>query len=93
MAPPSQAPPAAWQCIEALPVGVARQRFARLVALANQRTARQGFLSRDGGDLDSRPDCSASRWVINIHDWPEERASEQDGGAVSPELDPCCDHP
>ncbi|MFI7280141.1 Eco57I restriction-modification methylase domain-containing protein [Micromonospora chersina] len=27
-----------------------------------------------GQDLSSRPDCSASRWVINFHDWPEERA-------------------
>jgi hypothetical protein len=28
----------------------------------------------NGQDLNSRPDCSASRWVINYHDWPEERA-------------------
>jgi hypothetical protein len=28
----------------------------------------------NGEDLNSRPDCSASRWVINFHDWPEERA-------------------
>ncbi|WP_063843034.1 Eco57I restriction-modification methylase domain-containing protein [Sphaerimonospora mesophila] len=28
----------------------------------------------NGQDLNSRPDCSASRWVINFHDWPEERA-------------------
>jgi len=27
-----------------------------------------------GQDLNSRPDCSASRWVINFHDWPEEKA-------------------
>ncbi|KAB1928597.1 hypothetical protein F8280_02380 [Micromonospora noduli] len=27
-----------------------------------------------GQDLSSRPDCSASRWVINFHDWSEERA-------------------
>ncbi|MEU0947053.1 DNA methyltransferase, partial [Streptomyces canus] len=26
----------------------------------------------NGEDLNSRPDCSASRWVINFHDWPEE---------------------
>ncbi|WP_308418052.1 MULTISPECIES: type IIL restriction-modification enzyme MmeI [Streptomyces] len=30
----------------------------------------------NGEDLNSRPDCSASRWVINFHDWPEERARE-----------------
>jgi hypothetical protein len=27
-----------------------------------------------GEDLNSRPDFSASRWVINFHDWPEEHA-------------------
>ncbi|MCM0673880.1 SAM-dependent DNA methyltransferase [Micromonospora phytophila] len=30
----------------------------------------------NGKDLNSRPDCSASRWVVNFHDWSEERASE-----------------
>ncbi|MGW0646367.1 Eco57I restriction-modification methylase domain-containing protein [Streptomyces badius] len=29
----------------------------------------------NGEDLNSRPDCSASRWVINFHDWPEDRAA------------------
>jgi len=28
----------------------------------------------NGQDLNSRPDCSASRWVINFHDWSLERA-------------------
>jgi hypothetical protein len=28
----------------------------------------------NGEDLNSRPDCSASRWVINFHDWPEDQA-------------------
>ena len=28
----------------------------------------------NGEDLNSRPDQSPSRWVINFHDWPEERA-------------------
>lgn len=28
----------------------------------------------NGQDLNSRPDCSASRWVINFHDWSEEKA-------------------
>lgn len=27
-----------------------------------------------GQDLNSRPDCSASRWVVNFHDWPLEKA-------------------
>ena len=29
----------------------------------------------NGEDLNSRWDCSASRWVINFHDWPLERAT------------------
>ncbi|MEU3329448.1 type IIL restriction-modification enzyme MmeI [Streptomyces albus] len=29
----------------------------------------------NGEDLNSRPDCSASRWVINFHDWPLEKAA------------------
>lgn len=30
----------------------------------------------NGEDLNSRPDQSPSRWVINFHDWPEERARD-----------------
>jgi len=30
----------------------------------------------NGEDLNSRPDASASRWVINFFDWSEERARE-----------------
>ena len=30
----------------------------------------------NGEDLNSRWDCSASRWVINFHDWPIERARQ-----------------
>lgn len=30
----------------------------------------------NGEDLQSRPDQSPSRWVINFHDWPRERAAE-----------------
>ena len=30
----------------------------------------------NGEDLNSRPDQSPSRWVINFHDWPLERAME-----------------
>jgi hypothetical protein len=29
-----------------------------------------------GRDLNQRPDCSASRWIINFHDWPLEQAEE-----------------
>jgi len=27
-----------------------------------------------GQDLNARPDRSAGRWVINFHDWPQDRA-------------------
>lgn len=30
----------------------------------------------NGEDLNSRPDQSGSRWVINFHDWPIEKAKE-----------------
>ncbi|WP_406127351.1 Eco57I restriction-modification methylase domain-containing protein [Streptomyces sp. NBC_00989] len=30
----------------------------------------------NGQDLNSRPDSSARRWVINFHDWSEERAKQ-----------------
>ncbi|MET8195482.1 SAM-dependent DNA methyltransferase [Micromonospora sp. NPDC005222] len=33
----------------------------------------------NGQDLNSRPDGSASRWVINFHDWPEDRAPHLPG--------------
>jgi len=29
-----------------------------------------------GQDLNQRPDCSASRWIINFHGWPLSRAEE-----------------
>ena len=29
-----------------------------------------------GADLNRRPDCSASRWIINFQDWPLERAQQ-----------------
>jgi hypothetical protein len=33
----------------------------------------------NGQDLNSRPDCSGSRWVINFHDWGRERAETYAG--------------
>jgi hypothetical protein len=41
---------------------------------ADRRNADVLFPYLNGQDLNSRPDCSASRWVINFHDWSEERA-------------------
>ena len=32
-----------------------------------------------GKDLNQRPDSSASRWVINFHDWPLDRAGQYPG--------------
>jgi hypothetical protein len=40
------------------------------------RNAEVLFPYLNGEDLNSRPDCSASRWVINFHDWPLKRAEQ-----------------
>ncbi len=42
----------------------------------NSRNADVLFPYLNGEDLNSRPDQSASRWVINFRDWPLERAEE-----------------
>ena len=34
------------------------------------------FLYLNGEDLNSRPDQSPSRWVINFHDWPLDRSAD-----------------
>ncbi|MEV6603543.1 type IIL restriction-modification enzyme MmeI [Kutzneria sp. NPDC051319] len=47
----------------------------RLISIDN-RNAEVLFPYLSGRDLNSLPDCSASRWVINFHNWPEERARE-----------------
>lgn len=41
----------------------------------DERTAEVVFPYLNGEDLNSRPDCSASRWVIDFNDWSEERAA------------------
>ena len=38
------------------------------------RNAEVLFPYLNGQDLNSHPECAASRCVINFHDWPEERA-------------------
>src|SRR5690606_9143261 len=40
----------------------------------DQRNREVLFPYLNGQDLNSRPDCAASRWVINFHDWPEAKA-------------------
>ena len=43
---------------------------------ADSRNAEVLFPYLNGEDLNSRPDSSASRWVIDFNDWAEERARE-----------------
>jgi len=40
----------------------------------NRRNAEVLFPYLNGQDLNSHPDCSASRWVINFHDWSLQEA-------------------
>ena len=47
---------------------------ARELVRLDQRNNDVLFPYLNGQDLNSRPDNSASRWVINFHDWTEERA-------------------
>ena len=47
---------------------------AQQLVKADPRNAAVLFPYLNGQDLNSRPDCSAARWVINFHNWPEERA-------------------
>jgi hypothetical protein len=49
---------------------------ARALIQRDPRNAEVLFPYLNGEDLNSRPDCSASRWVVNFFDWPEERAQE-----------------
>ncbi|WP_030902878.1 Eco57I restriction-modification methylase domain-containing protein [Streptomyces sp. NRRL F-5126] len=48
--------------------------YARALMEKNERYGEVLFPYLNGQDLNSRPDASASRWVIDFHDWPEERA-------------------
>ncbi|MFH8756608.1 Eco57I restriction-modification methylase domain-containing protein [Streptomyces atroolivaceus] len=48
---------------------------ARALIEKNPRNREVLFPYLNGEDLNSRPDCSASRWVINFHDWSEETAA------------------
>jgi Eco57I restriction-modification methylase/MmeI, target recognition domain len=40
----------------------------------DKRNAKAIFPYLVGEDVNSRPDCSASRWIINFHDWTEDQA-------------------
>ncbi|MEU0078795.1 type IIL restriction-modification enzyme MmeI [Micromonospora tulbaghiae] len=47
---------------------------AQALIVADERYRDVLFPFLNGKDLNSRPDGSASRWVINFHDWSHERA-------------------
>lgn len=47
---------------------------ARALIERDPRNAEVLFPYLSGKDLNSRPDCSGSRWVINFHDWPIDQA-------------------
>lgn len=47
---------------------------AEALIAKDSRNADVLFPYLNGQDLNSRSDCSASRWVINFHDWTEDRA-------------------
>ncbi|RAO24679.1 hypothetical protein MED15_00437 [Micromonospora noduli] len=49
------------------------QRAKELIA-SNSRNSEVILPYLNGQDLNSSPNCSASRWVVNFRDWPEERA-------------------
>ncbi|WP_433515282.1 Eco57I restriction-modification methylase domain-containing protein [Nonomuraea sp. CA-143628] len=50
----------------------------KVSALIRQDERNRGILFPylNGQDLNSRPDCSASRWIINFKDWPESEAKK-----------------
>jgi hypothetical protein len=48
---------------------------AQVLIAKDPRNTDVVFPYLNGEDLNSRLDSSASRWVINFHDWPEERAA------------------
>ena len=52
------------------------QEDAQALIASDPRNKAILFPYLGGEDLNSRWDCSASRWVINFHDWPIERAQQ-----------------
>jgi hypothetical protein len=53
-----------------------KEERARELITLNQRNSDVLFPYLNGEDLNSSPDCSASRWIINFRDWSFERAAE-----------------
>jgi hypothetical protein len=52
------------------------EQEAQVLIKQDPRNADVLFPYVNGEDLNSRPDSSASRWVINFRDWSEERAKQ-----------------
>lgn len=51
-----------------------RPQYAQELIAADRRNADVLFPYLNGQDLNSRPDCSASRWIIDFRDWSREHA-------------------
>ncbi|GGM91962.1 hypothetical protein GCM10010106_44950 [Thermopolyspora flexuosa] len=51
---------------------------ARALLEEDERNREVLFPYLNGQDLNSRPDCSASRWIVNFWDWPESKAQSYD---------------
>ncbi|MEV7968892.1 DNA methyltransferase [Sphaerisporangium sp. NPDC088356] len=49
---------------------------ARILIDGDERNREVLFPYINGQNVSSRPDCSASRWIIDFRDWPVERAKE-----------------
>ncbi|MEU3253099.1 DNA methyltransferase [Streptomyces sp. NPDC006997] len=49
---------------------------ARALIAKNPKNAEVVFPYLNGEDLNQRPGATASKWVINFHDWPQEKAAE-----------------
>ncbi|MFI1648614.1 Eco57I restriction-modification methylase domain-containing protein [Streptomyces avidinii] len=52
------------------------EQDARAAIAEDERNEEILFRYLNGQDLNTRPDCSPSRWVINFFDWPESRAKK-----------------
>ncbi len=49
---------------------------AHALILEDERNSEVLFPYVIGADLNRRPDCSASRWIVNFRDWPLDRAEQ-----------------
>jgi len=70
---------------------VLEPEVAQALIARNQKNKKVLFPYLNGEDLNSRSDQSPSRWVINFHDWPLDRASAPEGyiGPVAADYPDC----